>query len=216
MGRVWYPSPGHQLKTPGAIKHKLNQVRFRHLKKRIEAELRKIPGNCRYNAVIPPPGFPTGGLIDGMELSVPVSVPEPNASDLGICLYGAGNPDTWKPTFCDEHIDGGTRARGCPLFCARKPKEVVKDEFTRTLEKMTLPEVAYHYPDMAALIWVLDESDIAPSVDAEVVLSQEEDPTTVANGHVPGDSETVVAESEPSLQNLMPEKKPWWARWLGT
>lgn len=215
------------MKTPGAIKHKLNQVRFRHLKKRLEAELRQAPENCCFNVEVPPPSVPTGEKLDGMDLCFPV--PEPNPVGLRMCLYGAGDPMTWKPSFCDERVDGGARARQCTLFHSRKSKEELKVEFTQTLERMTLPEVAFHYPDMAALIWVLDESDISAPVDG--VPAQEEPqiagvPEPVQPAQAEGVSpevqvssprDTPPAPHSPSvLDEPLPEKKPWWAKWLGT
>lgn len=123
------------MKSPGAVKHKLNQVRFRYQKRRIEEELRVSPDNCAFNAKMPD---------DGMSL----------------CLDGAAEPASWKATFCDERLDGGARAKTCGRFCPRRTKEQVKQEFQRELETYTLGDVAYHYPDMAALIWVLGDEDV--------------------------------------------------------
>lgn len=122
------------MKSAGAVRHKLMQVRFRHLKKRLEADLRQVSTNCRFNAT---------GLGDGPAL----------------CLYGAADPESWVATACDEQFDGGDRARRCSLFCPRRDKAQVKDDFGKEIDEMSLPEVAARYPDMAALIWVLDEGD---------------------------------------------------------
>lgn len=188
------------MKTSGAIKHKLNQVRFRHMKKRIESELRQSPGNCLYNAVVPPPPGVKG------------------AQGVSLCLYGAGEPTTWEPTFCDERVDGGERAKGCSTFCAIRTLDEVKEDFRQDLEKMTFPEVAAVFPDMAALIWVLGEEDVpvAPEVRVEA-------PPTVETPLI-SSVETPLMPSEPvsestSLENedFVPEKqnRPWWSRWFG-
>lgn len=123
------------MKSSGAVRHKLTQVRFRHLKKKLEAGLRPTPENCKFNA-------------RGLENS------------FNFCLYGAGNPETWVATLCDVQVDGGARARSCTLFCPRRDKDQIKDEFNKDLGEMGFPEIASQYPDMAALIWVLDDEDI--------------------------------------------------------
>lgn len=153
------------MRSPGAIRHKLNQVRYRYLKKRIDADLRPAPGNCTFNA-------PMGE--DGHAL----------------CLFGAGDPQTWKPSFCDERLDGGVRAKSCSMFCARRTKEQVKDEFEAEFNTFTIADVAYRYPDMAALIWVLgeDSPEVPPAAGTEPASS------------------TALAVEEPL---------PWWKRFLG-
>lgn len=212
------------MKSAGAVKHKLNQVRFRHQKKRIEAELRRVPGNCLYNATVPAPTLPSGFKVAGengqmLDVGVPVPVADPNPVGLGICLHGAGDPTTWKPTFCDENIDGGARAKKCDLFCPRKSKEQVKEEFARELEGMTFAEVAYRYPDMAALVWVLDEDDL-PTVPEEPqhpesAAEAPAPPVQVRNPEPPEARET-TALAIPTARQVEPEPaRPWWARWLG-
>lgn len=194
------------MKTVGAIKHKLNQVRFRYLKKCLEAELRQSPCNCRYNVAAPS--------------YVPGNDPP------WLCLYGAEDPLTWVASICDERFDQGARARECPVFCAKRTKDEVKAEFQQKLDAMTLPEVAFHYPDMAALIWVLDVEDVGvpeevpvPPPPVEVVVVPDEEVLPV---------EAVVRDMKPSeireTVNLpvvadvpKPEEKktPWYYRLLG-
>lgn len=154
------------MRSPGAIRHKLNQVRYRYLKKRIETELRPVPGNCTFNAPMGDEGH-------------------------ALCLFGAGSPQTWKPSFCDERLDGGARAKGCSMFCARRTKDQVKDEFETEFNTFTIADVAYRYPDMAALIWVLGE-------DA---------PEEAATPATTGTTSTALTVEEPL---------PWWKRIMGS
>jgi hypothetical protein len=186
------------VKSVGAVKHKLNQVRFRHMKKRIEAELRQAPGNCVYNAAMPAHAVPKSNGTNGVDVA-------PHRG-LSLCLHGAADPVTWKPTFCDERVDGGTRAKSCPVFCSRRTKEQVKDEFKRDLEGLNIAEVAYRYPDMAALIWVLDEDDV---FGAEDVPDPEEEPMISVAPPV-----NPFVETEPP-QLPAEVLRPWWAKWLG-
>lgn len=194
------------MKSAGAIKHKLNQVRFRYLKKRIEAELRQVPENCRYNSVLPRPGAGQ---------TVPPAV----------CLHGASSPETWTASYCDRQVDGGMRARECSAFCAKRTKDEIKEEFRQELERLAIHEVAFHYPDMAALIWVLDADDV--SIPEEDPLPTEEGTPSVPDSSPEADpapqATPVVAEEEQEPPARPPEppalpavaKKPWYARLLG-
>lgn len=172
------------MKTVGAIKHKLNQVRFRHLKRRLEAELRQTPSNCRFNAEVP--SHPS---LDGSG----VTVEHPS-----LCMYGAGE-GAWTLSYCDARVDNGLRAKQCPMFCSRRTKDEVKEEFTTQLDQMTLPEVAFHYPDMAALLWVLDPEDVSEPVEPEVPIA----PAVTAA--IPA----TIVEVE------VPPRPPWYLRFLG-
>jgi len=123
------------MKGAGAIRQKLKQVRWRHLKARIEERLRQAPGNCRYN-----------GTVEHVNGDDPVH----------ICMYGASDPATWRAVVCDSRHGGDALAEKCPLFVHCKSKDEIKAEFRAELASMTLPQIAFHYPDLAALTWVLD------------------------------------------------------------
>lgn len=133
------------MKTEGAIRHKLKQVRFRYLKQRIEAALDRRPENCAHN-----------GSLEGAVASDTVRV----------CFAQIDVPAR-KVVLCDERFGGCARAEGCSLFDARQSKADVKFEFYSELEGMSFPEIAYNYPDMAALLWVLaDEGLEVPKPDS--------------------------------------------------
>jgi len=195
------------VKSAGSIRHKISQIRYRHLKKRLEAELRKVPGNCTYNAVIPIPS----------QMHSEKNVESPSKGDnlgFGICMLGADELDKWKPTFCDDRVDGGLRAKKCSVFCPRHTKEQVKAAFISELQEMTLAEVAYNYPDLAALIWVLDEADLPAMDSAEEEDLGVEPPKNTPEQHL----ESRVVFFEPT-QDFLPEpvsrKTTWWSRLLG-
>lgn len=203
------------MKSVGAIKHKLSQVRFRHLKKRLEAELRVIPDNCLYNKVLP--GYTS---LDRRGKAV-------EHHPVGICTFGAvERDDSWPVRPCDIRVDDGEQARSCAKFCPRRTKDIIKEDFQKKLDRMTLPEVAAVYPDMAALIWVLEAGDfggdaseevpvVAPVVEPTVVIPQEplpvEVPPMLVEVPVPFVATSVV------VQEYSPDepKKPWYIRLLG-
>ena len=128
------------MKTEAAIRHKLKQVRFRHLKKRMEADLHCSPENCIHH---------TDALLRLPTLGGTMQV--------GVCGH-----ESLKGSICDTAAYGN-RDRTCPLFQLAQTKEQSKDAFVTELSSMALPEIAAQYPDMAALLWALSEDMVTDS-----------------------------------------------------
>jgi hypothetical protein len=120
------------MKSEGQIKHKLSQVRFRHLKRELRTGLSRKSLNCQFNGTVDLPG----------------------RACLGVCLYKAEDPSVWNGGACDESISD--RASRCPLFECLNTKDLIRDEFDSFLEKADRAQIAARYPDMAALLWALD------------------------------------------------------------
>lgn len=131
------------MRSEGAIKHKLKQLRFRYLKKLLDANFKRNPGNCKHNH------RHTQGK-----------------GEIGLCLYGSDEPESWKGIVCDEEVGGIRQARSCDYFTPHKTKLELKSEFD-TLVRGDIAKVASRYPDMAALLWALgdeaSEGVLAPS-----------------------------------------------------
>lgn len=128
------------MKPEGQVRHKLVQVRFRHLKREIRGGLSRRPQNCANNGTVNTPSGP-----------------------LGVCLLGAGSPASWEGSPCDERHGGDSRAAKCPFFAPARTKDSLREGFDGFLEGASLPEIAERYPDMAALMWVLDEDTPPPA-----------------------------------------------------
>ena len=177
------------MKSEGAIRHKIKQVRFRYLKRSIEDGLDRRPHNCRHNA-----------MLDGA-----------GEAAVRLCL---AQVDTQAPTVtvCDERHGGCDRAAACPLFAPTHTKDDLKSNFYRDLEAMSFPEIAYNYPDMAALLWVLaDEGVPVPppdphEFDLRETVAPEPDPTP--------EPEPVLPEPEP-VHELSVRQPSWIDRLLG-
>jgi hypothetical protein len=118
------------MKNIGAIKHKLQQIRFRYLKKVLDAGLRQHPDNCLFYI---------------------------EQNGIGLCSSIDVTQSGTRPVICNPDV-----CAGCSNFSNIHSKESLKQGFKETLEEMSFPELAYHYPDMAALQWVLE--DEAPPV----------------------------------------------------
>lgn len=139
------------MKSEGQIKHKLAQVRFRHLKRELRNGLSRKSSNCQFNGTVDLPGRPC----------------------LGVCLYKAEDPAMWNGGTCDETL--GDRAVHCALFECLNTKELIKDEFESFLEKADRARIAERYPDMAALLWALDieKAEGLPELEDEEPLEAE-------------------------------------------
>lgn len=71
---------------------------------------------------------------------------------IGLCMLGAETPEDWNGTICEEPLD----AQRCPYFTPLEDKEAVIRKFAEDVKD---PEwVHTHMPELAALMWVLDES----------------------------------------------------------
>lgn len=114
------------MKTEGEVHHKLQQVRFRHLKKELEARLAQDPANCR------------------------------NWTNLSMCQL-QNIPCSRKPN----------NALTCGVFELANDKDALKNEMKEFFRTRPAAEIAVRFPDVAALMWVLDGS-----VPAEVFLEE--------------------------------------------
>ena len=138
------------MKTPSAVRQKLKQLRFRYLKKWLDATLKVAPHNCAHNVVFEPPnGAP--------EIRCCTLIRESGSLVKPPAVYGV---------VCDPRHGGLERAAACPHYKPLCEKETAKKEFYDELNSMTLPQIAAEYPDMAALLWVLGE-DSDPADESE-------------------------------------------------
>jgi len=176
------------MKKVGAVKHKLNQVRFRHLKKRLENELRRCPGNCHFNAAVKDPRSP---------------------DPVGVCMYGVGASSQWQMKPCDDRFGGEAQAAICPWFQPKKSKDQIKIDFQNELDTLSLAEIAFQYPDMAALIWVLDVDDVPAMTDEDVHPPTDILPHALVPTHFGPRQDYASAPTEDL------KASPWWVRLLG-
>lgn len=115
------------MKSEGAIRQKVKQVVFRHLKSEVESSQSRRPSNCKHNFEEPVHG-----------------------SVLRLCSLKES-----EFVVCDESRLGLSVASKCSHFCPRKTPEDVKSEFKTFLRDSSLAEKARRFPDIVALSWVL-------------------------------------------------------------
>ena len=113
------------MKTSGAIRHKIQQIRFRYLKKVLESGLSQHPDTCLF-------------YLENEGVGLCSSVVETKAGS--------------QPIVCTPD-----RCKACTSFSNIHTKESLKQGFKDSLEDMPLPELAYHYPDLAALQWAIED-----------------------------------------------------------
>ena len=125
------------MKTDKDIQKKLVQVRYRHLKKALRTGLSRKPENCLYNAK----------LGKGSK---------PDSPRVGVCMFKVDSGSGPKGV-CDECFGGQNRAADCSDFEPRQDASDIRKDFESFLGSASKGEIAFHYPDIAALLWALGE-----------------------------------------------------------
>ena len=168
------------MKSRKEIKTKLAQVRYRHLKKALRTGLSRKPENCLHNAK----------LGQGSK---------PDSPRVGVCMFGV-EEGAGPRGVCDECFGGRNRAAECDDFESVRDASEIRKDFEGFLNNASNGEIAFHYPDMAALLWALGDHPALESVipddeplnpkSAEVteVLVQIEEPATLAVEEPAGES----------------------------
>jgi len=159
------------VKSESQIKQKVKQVIFRHRKRYVQEGLARHPQNCVHN--------------DKIHLPVHTS----NRATIRVCTWGIAHVkspgeghdgEAWNNRVCDASMGGEQQAVECPFFTPCSTADELKAEFNENLgiEGGTPKDIGYiakHYPDVAALLWVLGPSKGARTEDPE-----DEDPNILA------------------------------------
>lgn len=133
------------MKTEPQIRHKLKQVLYRHLKKRLSRDLAEVPSNCRHN----------------LRLAV--------EGDQTIAICGYSQNGVPRGIICDERIEGcRAMAKECPLFEVVVSKADIKADFDDFLHSANRGEIAARFSDAAALLWVLEDGVLPAQGDIQV------------------------------------------------
>ena len=141
------------MRNQGQVKQQLKQVIYRHLQKKLRALFKQKPTTC---------GFNQGVLLgDGGHVRL-----------CGV-LNASGVP---RNVPCDDRILGCyDMARECPLWGPMRDKRDVKAEYHRLIQSNDRGRIAAEYPDIAALMWVLDDPADVPSEDDIAEMGDEEE-----------------------------------------
>lgn len=139
------------MKNPDEIQARIRFLLLRELDRRVaEAQLR-LPGNCRHNYADP---------LDANRELFGEKNPDYNhlgkrhlpVVTMGLCMYGAESPADWPGNICDD----AETAQRCPLFEAPLSKQAIQLSFAQDVGDGAW--LASNMPEVAALVWVLEES----------------------------------------------------------
>lgn len=125
------------MRSEGQVRHKLKQVLFRHLQKKLRLAFRHRPDTCLHNQTLEGDDF--------------------RASVCGCEKGGSGK-------ICDARLPVSLeQAQICPWWEPLKSKDDFKAEFRKLIESSERSVIATEYPDVAALLWILDE-DVSETI----------------------------------------------------
>lgn len=177
------------MKSKGEILQKLKQVRYRHIKKGIRKGLSRQPQNCAHNRQI--------DLILGLRVCS-------HANVLDTFLMGSELP------VCDAE-NGPDQSKTCDYFCPARDKSEIREQIKTRLNSKEVGEIAFHYPDVAALIWVLDDKDLEGFEDLEEDFDMKE--AQVIEDDEEDDFELYTLEPI-TLDDVGPKNllQSWWVR----
>ena len=182
------------MKSRKEIKTKLAQVRYRHLKRALRTGLSRKPENCMHNAKL--------GLGS-----------KPDSPRVGVCMFGV-EEGAGPRGVCDECFGGRNRAAECDDFEVIRDAAEIRKDFEGFLNQASKGEIAFHYPDMAALMWALGDH---PSLD-DVIPDDEVEREEAAEDEVVQESGLIQIEEPPTVaveQTVV--SAPWFVRawhWL--
>jgi len=172
------------MRSEGQIRHQLRQVTFRHLQKRLRENFRQRPDNCNFNQ----------GFMDQGHLR-------------SVCGYQEDGEPRLIP--CDARQPGCLEmARTCPLWQPLRTKEDIKQEFLHLLQG-DRGLLAAKYPDIAALMWVLDSSG-EPMTSAEIQEATEAPPDSLGHPQFFKPETSSAPDPEPEAQG---ERSFWDRLW---
>lgn len=94
----------------------------------------------------------------------------PVAQTIGLCMYGAENPDDWKGNICEEPVD----AQLCNIYNPVVSKKVLYDTFVKGVQSEEW--LGKHYPGILSLVWVLGQGLHVEEQPPEEEPIEEEEP----------------------------------------
>ncbi len=138
-----------QVRSFSQVRQQLKQVMFRHLQKELKDNFKETPETCFYNHQT---------TING------------SVERIGVCRFDTSilkdNDGIQSPRgkVCDNRVAGcALQARTCRCWYPTRTKDEIKNEF-RKLMASDRGVIAARYPDVAALMWVIDGVDFTEEI----------------------------------------------------
>jgi len=158
------------VKNEGAIRQKIKQITTRHLHKILDRNLRERPENCQFNET------------------------RKGEGTLGVQV--CGYRDTPYGQLCDRRFGGVEVAKTCGYFSSHLSKQEMKDRFQHWLTTASMGEIAAKFPDIAALMWMLDDPNGQRNIELEIPEEESVDRPAVASAT----TEDMMVSSEVELE----------------
>lgn len=176
------------MRPESEIKDRLRKILVQEFDTRVQRAYSRLPRSCVHNHAQP---LDARKIVDGSPNESYNRVSQgpglPVVQTIGLCMYGASNPEDWNGTICEDPID----AKRCPYFTPKASKAQLLEEFRTQIRD---PEwVQASMPEAAALMWALSQPVDLPWWRRLLYWAQ---------------SVRVEAQSEPfDLERLLPAKK---------
>jgi hypothetical protein len=144
------------VKSEEAVLKRLKNLRKRYLNKYIKVSQTRLHKNCVYNVSY----TLNQTSLKANEIQVNESLWNNKFDSIVIiqdnqsthfCAFGSEKPDEWNGIICDND----DVAKSCKWFKPKVPIDKVEIEFEELMKDDEF--VLNHYPDIAALQWVLDD-----------------------------------------------------------
>jgi hypothetical protein len=182
------------VKTEGQVRQQFKQVAFRHRKKLVRRAISRLPSNCRHNRELDIGGVPP----------------------VGFCSLLIEDADTFQGVLCDGRHDPEL-VKTCPSFKPGATAEEIKEGFRSLVENPERGVLALEYPDLAALLWVLDDDDVVPEVPdesaEEILVDLDENPVENVEDEPQGVEEGEGDLDDPDVSES--PKRSLWKRVTG-
>lgn len=138
------------MKTQGEIEDRVRTLLVEELDRRVRAVQHRLPTYCVHNHRQPldvrkrveDEPNPSYNRVDRTHLPV--------VNEIGLCMLGAENPESWQGTICEDPVD----AQRCPDFTPHQTKQQVYDTFKADLEDYAW--IRLNLPELYGLLWVLE------------------------------------------------------------
>lgn len=145
------------MKTHTEVRDRLRALLVQELDRRVGEASKRRPRLCVHNYRHPLDDRKTVDGEPNQNYNRITSAPwEPVGRTIGLCMYGQEDPENWKGTVCEDDID----AQRCPLFTPLKAKDEILLELNQQLDTPGWAES--NMPEVAGLMWVLDEVSVPP------------------------------------------------------
>jgi hypothetical protein len=163
------------MKSESEIKGKLKEIKYRYVKKQIKQNRKHIPQNCFFNSDLKSDRSPDFVL----------GVCTHEETDEWVSFYGKNDHRV-----CDLNFEGQSRCKECPFFKWKYEKDDIKEGIDTELLNLSAAKLAFNYPELMTLLWVLDDDD-----------SRTDDPSIIKDYENPIDLQDDLVSPEGDLES---------------